>query len=186
MLRQLYPYVLWLAIACWAFFSLVVKKLLLVWGCCTPTINGSCFLYLLLVPILSFYRGNFQGHLLMVPSGISQVMEQFVRVGVILVAALSYHYFGGSIYQTGTVAMSGALAGGVLAVLVLWYYNRKILSGSTEYLHQWKIMPQTTGLFKRLMIEGGLVSLYSAFLILFQLIDSFKVKMPSCFSGSLI
>ena len=41
-------------------------------------------------------------------------------------------------------------------------------------------MPQTTGLFKRLMIEGGLVSLYSAFLILFQ-IDSFKVKMPSCF-----
>ena len=40
----------------------------------------------LLVPILSFYRGNFQGHLLMVPSGISQVMEQFVRVGVILVA----------------------------------------------------------------------------------------------------
>ena len=81
----------------------------------------------LLVPILSFYRGNFQGHLLMVPSGISQVMEQFVRVGVILVAALSYHYFGGSIYQTGTVAMSGALAGGILAVLVLWYYNRKFL-----------------------------------------------------------
>ena len=36
----------------------------------------------LLVPILSFYRGNFQGHLLMVPSGISQVMEQFVRVGL--------------------------------------------------------------------------------------------------------
>ncbi|MGH2311451.1 polysaccharide biosynthesis protein, partial [Enterococcus faecalis] len=75
--------------------------------------------------------------------------------------------------QTGTVALSGALAGGFLAVLVLWYYNRKILSGSTEYLQQWKIMPQTTGLFKRLMIEGGLVSLYSAFLILFQLIDSF-------------
>ncbi|MGH2266619.1 polysaccharide biosynthesis protein, partial [Enterococcus faecalis] len=64
----------------------------------------------LLVPILFFYRGNFQGHLLMVPSGISQVMEQFVCVGVILVAALSCHYFGGSIYQTGTVAMSGALA----------------------------------------------------------------------------
>ena len=37
------------------------------------------------------------------------------------------------------------------------------------------------GLFKRLMIEGGLVSLYSAFLILFQLIDSFKVKCPHAF-----
>ena len=176
-LRQLYPYVLWLAIACWAFFFFGSQEIAISMGdaALQPLMEVVSFTFLL-VPILSFYRGNFQGHLLMVPSGISQVMEQFVRVGVILVAALSYHYFGGSIYQTGTVAMSGALAGGVLAVLVLWYYNRKILSGSTEYLHQWKIMPQTTGLFKRLMIEGGLVSLYSAFLILFQLIDSFKVK----------
>ena len=79
----------------------------------------------------------------MVPSGISQVMEQFVRVGVILVAALSYHYFGGSIYQTGTVVW-WCVGWRYLSVLVLWYYNRKILSGSTEYLHQWKIMPQTT------------------------------------------
>ena len=34
-----------------------------------------------------FYRGSFQGNLQMVPTAVSQVVEQLLRVGVILVAA---------------------------------------------------------------------------------------------------
>ena len=41
----------------------------------------------LFVPPLTFYRGSFQGNLQMVPTAVSQVVEQLLRVGVILVAA---------------------------------------------------------------------------------------------------
>ena len=70
-LRQLYPYVLWLAIACWAFFFFGSQEIAISMGdaALQPLMEVVSFTFLL-VPILSFYRGNFQGHLLMVPSGI--------------------------------------------------------------------------------------------------------------------
>lgn len=176
-LQQLYPYVLYLAVACWGLFffgSYKIAKLMGDLGLIS-LIQVVSFTFLL-VPVLSFYRGNFQGHLLMTPSAISQVAEQLVRVGVILIAALSFREFGWNVYRTGTVAMGGALLGGLIAVAILWYYNRKIQVGSSDYLSQVKITEHSKPLFKRLLLEGGLVSLYSAFLILFQFVDSFMVK----------
>lgn len=60
-LRQLYPYVLWLAIACWAFFFFGSQEIAISMGdLCTPTINGSCFLYLLLVQFFLSIVGIFK------------------------------------------------------------------------------------------------------------------------------
>ncbi len=115
---------------------------------------------------------------MMIPSAVSQVIEQLVRVGVILVAAYSFSKFGWSVYQTGTIAMGGALFGGVVAAGILWYYDRKIRVGSSAYLTQWKVEKGSGKLFGRLLVEGGIVSLYSAFLIFFQLIDSFLLRTP--------
>jgi len=176
-LQQLFPFVFVIAGLCWAFFFLGSHEIAFMMGDyrLASLIQVVSFTFLL-VPVLSFYRGNFQGHLLMIPSAVSQVMEQIVRVGVILIAAYSFSQFGWSVYQTGTIAMGGALLGGIVAAGILWYYDRKIRVGSSAYLTQWKVEKGSGKLFGRLVIEGGMVSLYSAFLILFQLIDSFLIK----------
>ncbi|EOL44623.1 putative polysaccharide biosynthesis protein [Enterococcus caccae] len=183
-LQQLFPFVFVIAGLCWGFFFLGSYEIALMMGDSrlAPLIQIVSFTFLL-VPILSFYRGNFQGHLLMIPSAVSQVMEQIVRVGVILIAAYSFSQFGWSVYQTGTVAMGGALLGGAVAAGILWYYDRKIRVGSSAYLTQWKLEKGSGKLVGRLVVEGGIVSIYSAFLILFQLIDSFLVKNSLVASG---
>ncbi|WP_086314346.1 polysaccharide biosynthesis family protein [Enterococcus sp. 7F3_DIV0205] len=176
-LQQLFPFVFMIASLCWAFFFFGSHEIAFMMGDAQlATLIQVVSFTFLLVPILSFYRGNFQGHLMMIPSAVSQVMEQLVRVGVILVAAYSFSRFGWSVYQTGTIAMGGALFGGIVAAGILWYYDRKIRVGSSAYLTQWKAEKSSGKLFGRLLVEGGMVSLYSAFLILFQLIDSFFVK----------
>lgn len=183
-LQQLFPFVFILAGLCWAFFFFGSYEIAYMMGDLklSTLIQVVSFTFLL-VPILSFYRGNFQGHLMMIPSAVSQVMEQLVRVGVILAAAYSFSKFGWSVYKTGTIAMGGALLGGIVAVGILWYYDRKIRIGSSAYLTQWKFAGKSKKIFGRLLVEGGIVSLYSAFLILFQLVDSFVVKNTLVISG---
>lgn len=98
-------------------------------GKLAPLIRVVSFTFVIM-PFLSITRGEFQGKLLMVPTAVSQVVEQFIRVAVIVIAAWSFKQFGWTVYRTGTVAMSGALVGGIVAVLVLWYYRRKIMATS--------------------------------------------------------
>jgi len=157
-LQQLFPFVFVIAGLCWAFFFLGSHEIAFMMGDyrLASLIQVVSFTFLL-VPVLSFYRGNFQGHLLMIPSAVSQVMEQIVRVGVILIAAYSFSQFGWSVYQTGTIAMGGALLGGIVAAGILWYYDRKIRVGSSAYLTQWKVEKGSGKLFGRLVIEGGML-----------------------------
>ncbi|MEI5994510.1 putative polysaccharide biosynthesis protein [Candidatus Enterococcus mansonii] len=183
-LQQLFPFVFCIASLFWAFFFFGSQEIAFMMGdrLLAPLIQVVSFTFLL-VPVLSFYRGNFQGHLLMIPSAVSQVIEQIVRVGVILIAAYSFSRFGWSVYQTGTIAMGGALFGGVIASGILWYYDQKIRVGSSAYLTQWHVTKDSGSLFGRLVVEGGIVSLYSAFLILFQFVDSFLIKNSLVASG---
>ncbi|USG65913.1 polysaccharide biosynthesis protein [Brevibacillus ruminantium] len=90
---------------------------------------------LLLVPMVAILRGYFQGHQNMMPTGVSQVIEQLVRVIFILVAA----WWAMSVYQdaylAGTGAVFAAFPGAVAAILVLLWYWRKskqshVLAGS--------------------------------------------------------
>lgn len=183
-LQQLFPFVFIVAVLCWAFFFFGSHEIAYMMGDTNlSSLIQVVALTFLLVPVLSFYRGNFQGHLLMIPSAVSQVMEQIVRVGVILVAAYSFTKFGWSVYKTGTVAMGGAVLGGMIASGILWYYDRNIRAGSSAYLTRWTFGTESKQLFGRLLLEGGMVSLYSAFLILFQLVDSFFVKNALVASG---
>lgn len=147
----------------------------------TPLIQVVSFTFVLM-PLLSITRGEFQGKLMMVPTAVSQVVEQLIRVGVILIAAWSFQQFHWDVYHTGTVAMIGALAGGAVAVLILQYYRRKVLGTSTPIAF-FTINEQSKTLMKRLVLEGGLMTIYSGYLILFQLVDSFTIKKALVDSG---
>ena len=176
-LQMLYPLVFWTGLLLWLFVFLFSHWIALMMGDqqLRPLIQIVSFTFLLM-PGLSFYRGNFQGRFLMEPTAVSQVVEQFVRVSIIVFSAFAFRLFGWSVYQTGTAAMSGAVIGGLCAYGVLRYYEQKIHGGTLSFRHFSILKRSSKRLIRRFLIEGGLVSIYSGLLIFFQLIDSFFVK----------
>ncbi|MEA4828792.1 MAG: oligosaccharide flippase family protein, partial [Enterococcus thailandicus] len=75
-LKELYPLVFWTGVCLWLgvwLFSGVLAQMMGDYQL-KPLIEVVSFTFLLM-PGLSFYRGNFQGHFLMEPTAISQVVE---------------------------------------------------------------------------------------------------------------
>lgn len=126
----------------------------------------------LLMPFLAVGRGYYQGKFNMVPTAISQVSEQLVRVLVILLAALLFVQRQWSVYQMGAYAMLGATIGGLVAGLS---FGRFYLRDFFKYPGtQIKLNAQT--LVKRLASEGVIICLFASLMVLLQLVDSFTVK----------
>lgn len=78
-----------------------------------------------LVPMAAILRGYFQGHQNMMPTGVSQVIEQLIRVIFILLTAFWAMNVYQDAYLAGTGAVFAAFPGGVAAILVLLWYWRK-------------------------------------------------------------
>ncbi|MFC7062981.1 putative polysaccharide biosynthesis protein [Halobacillus seohaensis] len=73
---------------------------------------------LLVAPFMAVYRGYFQGFEDMRPTAISQVLEQLIRVGLILISAI---YFVSRGYSNEVVA-AGVMLGSIVGVLVSLVY----------------------------------------------------------------
>lgn len=184
-LKEIFPYVFWLSIGLWLGTLLGSSWLARLMGDVelVPLIRVVSFTFLL-VPGLSLYRGKFQGRLWMTPTAVTQVVEQLLRVGIILLAAFLFARLSLTVYQVGTMAMSGALFGGSVALVLLWRYDQLGTKASrTSISLEWVQPRAARNLLKRFVYEGGLISLYSALMIIFQLIDSFVVKNTLTLGG---
>ena len=74
---------------------------------------------ILIVPILSIYRGYFEGHRFMSPPSISQVLEQIVRVLIIIFGSL----FAIKVFKLNlTNAVGIALAGATVGAIISYFY----------------------------------------------------------------
>jgi len=83
-------------------------------------------LAMLVIPTLSIYRGYIQGHKIMTPPAISQVIEQIVRVTIIILGSyLVIKVFKKSVSLSVMVALLGALVGAVFALMYLSRIYRK-------------------------------------------------------------
>ena len=137
-----------------------------------PVIEMAAIVFLL-VPYLTTYRGYFQGKLEMEPTAYSQLFEQLVRVGMILLVAWLYTSVNWTVYTMGRYAMSGAIFGGVVALITLLLFkpNLKLLviPSKLELYNSRKYL-------RRFLVEGGLICGYSSLLVIFQLVDSFLIK----------
>lgn len=128
----------------------------------------------LIVPCMAVIRGYFQGHQEMMPTGLSQVVEQIIRVGTVI--GLTYWMVSIGTFTKAEVA-AGATAGaftGALGglIVVLWYNykNKKSLPSLAS--------TQTEPLFplaKKILKYAIPISLASLVLPLISLIDSFTV-----------
>ncbi|MGX7030537.1 polysaccharide biosynthesis protein [Vagococcus zengguangii] len=148
----------------------------------TPLIRITAFLFLF-VPNLALYRGYMQGKLLLEGTAVSQLIEQVLRVGVILVSAwMLQKGLLGDVYETGVVASSGALVGAAGAVMYIARVTRKE-NTLISFEHVSSEIHDTKALWKRLLAEGGMICLYAALLVIFQLVDSFIMKNALVASG---
>lgn len=81
---------------------------------------------LLLVPVMSALRGFYQGYQWMVPTAVSQVVEQLVRVITILVLSTWLMAIGAGEAWAAAGAAFGAVTGAVAGLAVLiWYAPRR-------------------------------------------------------------
>jgi PST family polysaccharide transporter len=148
----------------------------------TSLIQTVAFMFLTM-PILATARGYFQGTFDMSKTATSQVVEQLVRVVVILLAAYWATRAHWSAYQMGAIAMSGAFFGGVAATLTLWPAYRRRFKPLRFAFPGLTVYRQLLGRFVR---EGGSIALFAAMLIVLQLIDSFTVTRGLTASGVLM
>lgn len=129
----------------------------------------------LLSPFLAVSRGYFQGEYDMRPSATSQLVEQLVRVTVILTVAYWAMHHQWDVYRMGAWAMSSAAIAAVFASAVMvWYVRQAQVNFWRQVLQPASISYSV--LAKRLLIEGGTISLFASMMVLLQLIDSFTVK----------
>ncbi len=131
----------------------------------------------LLLPFIAILRGYFQGHENMVPTAISQIFEQFIRVATILFLAYYLVSKGSSFYEVGAGAVFGSVTGGLTAILVLLYFDRKYYTtvnfraSVTHFsIKELRIFP-----FKKLIISGITICTTGLILVLMQLVDSFTL-----------
>ena len=75
---------------------------------------------ILVVPVLGVYRGYFEGHRFMSPPSISQVIEQLLRVLIIIFGSLfAVRVFNLNLSTTVGIALFGATAGAIVSYLYL-------------------------------------------------------------------
>jgi len=130
----------------------------------------------LLVPFEATLRGYFQSDLIMEPSAISQVSEQFFRIVIIIASALLFGCGLLDVYQMGTLANSGAFIGGLLAVaiLIIKFLRTKPVTDNGD---------KTIKLEHGLVLEIVLIVFFTGITIFYQFIDSFSTLRLLMHSG---
>jgi len=133
----------------------------------------------LLFPAVALLRGFFQGKGDMVPTAVSQVGEQLVRVAVIFLAALFLTKEGYNLYMVGAGATFGSIMGGIAAILILMLFFAKRW---TQY--RGGLSPKLSfSLARSIVLQGFAICISSMLLILMQLADSLNLYSQLISSG---
>lgn len=141
------------------------------------------FVFLLLAPI-SILRGYFQGRNDMVPTAISQIGEQLIRVLTILLLAILLVRQNESLYSIGSSAFLGSLAGGLMAIVLLslFFVKRNANLKKTLWGERLELTSSVT-IAKELTVQGFAICVSSLLLVFIQLADSFNLYSLLISSG---
>lgn len=113
----------------------------------------------------------------MLPTAISQVLEQIIRVTIIILSALLFYFCDWTVYFTANVAASGNL---VASVCVLIYLIKKSSYSAKSMMTVKKL---SFGQMHGIGLSTILFIFYSIYLLLFQFLDSIFVKNSLVLSG---
>lgn len=129
---------------------------------------------LLLAPIVSSFRGYFQGQQNMVPTAVSQVFEQIIRVAIGLTLSFFLFRYGAEYASAG--ATFGASAGLVAAIIVVGFLYKKSASKRKELIrNSVKRNESTKSLVKELLEIAIPITIGSTIMPIMMMIDSVVV-----------
>ncbi|WP_087974038.1 putative polysaccharide biosynthesis protein [Oceanobacillus rekensis] len=124
----------------------------------------------LLVPFAGLFRGVFQGKYYMKPTAFSQIGEQFVRVFMIILAALYIAFGNHPLYQIGQAAALASICGGIVGIVILvFFFIKKKPVSSDKYEVPWNYYLRT------LLILGIVAAFNHMVLIVIQFADAFTL-----------
>jgi len=129
-------------------------------------------------PVISVLRGYYQGTGDMVPTALSQVGEQSIRVLTIMILAYLFMRKGFSLYITGGGAMFGSITGSIVSFVILFMFLWK--------RKEWKVIAPEKGMIKRnlpdvkqmvkeLTFQGFTIALSGMLMVFMQLADSLNL-----------
>jgi len=128
----------------------------------------------LFIPIIASIRGYFQGIGNMVPTALSQVGEQLVRVLAIIGFSILLIQNGSNLYEVGGGAIFSSILGGFVAILILVTFIWK-WKHMTEWGFSLLKMKFSFRVFKVLLTDGIAVCISGMILIMFQLVDALQL-----------
>ncbi|WBL15190.1 putative polysaccharide biosynthesis protein [Sutcliffiella sp. NC1] len=139
----------------------------------TGLIQLSAFSFLSL-STLSVLRGVFQGRNEMVPTAVSQIVEQTFRVGLIIFFSIYLVYNEYNLYYVGKGAILASVIGGMAAIIVLLVFlvKSKQLTNRTS-VKKTNISSYT--IIQKLLTQGITICISSLLLILINMVDAFTV-----------
>lgn len=127
----------------------------------------------LLMPIEAVIRGFYQSKLDVKVSAISQVIEQIVRVTLILIVAVLFtrNVFG--VYEMGAFANFGSVVAAITACIYLTY---TFIKSRVDNGIKLNFRPSfNKGLSKKLLFEGLGIIFVTGILVFYQMIDSLTI-----------
>ncbi len=132
---------------------------------------------IIVVPILSIYRGYFEGHKFITPTAISQVFEQIMRVLVIVIGSyMTLKVFHLSLTTAVGVAVFGATVGSIASYLYLIekrHKNKKKFEEKELDVKEPKITNKE--IFKKIMVYAFPLIMIDIFKSLYSMVDSVTV-----------
>ncbi|MCP3033091.1 polysaccharide biosynthesis protein [Halobacillus sp. A1] len=141
---------------------------------------------LLIIPSMSIIRGFFQGNESMAPTGISQVVEQIVRIVFLLVSVYVVLYvLEGSLSTAIGFSTFAAFIGGIasLFVLIIYWKKRKPYLDKQLAAQEYKYDLSKKSMFKELISYAGPFVLVGIATPLYQLIDQFTFNKAMASAG---
>jgi stage V sporulation protein B len=132
---------------------------------------------LFIVPVMSVYRGYFQGMQNMVPTAMSQVIEQFIRFATGL--SLAYILVDKGLPEAAGGASFGASAGGIagfILIFCIYFRKRKTIKENIAKAGSNRI-DDTKSVVKRLLVIAVPITIGASIVPLMGLIDAKLVSM---------
>lgn len=137
----------------------------------------------IILPFTAVLRGYFQGNDYMLPTAVSQVGEQMIRVVTILM--LTYIFMTGNflskdelLYVVGAGATFGSITGGIVSILILGYFWKRRRKGENLTISGvWQSIRLTeiAEIVKVLLVQGFAICITGMLLIFIQLADSLNL-----------
>lgn len=136
-----------------------------------PLLRTGAFI-VLFMPALAILKGGFQSRGIMKPVAYAQVVEQAVRVCVILAGTFLIMTTTKSLYGAGRMAIAGTVIGEIMGFLLLAHLYKKRFGGFI--VKRGNPLPSLP-ILKEVTLLSLSVSMSSLLLLGYQLVDSFTV-----------